>query len=99
MARDRIAGPDAKSLRGVPRGEGRIVELAGQKIAAYRNERGQVTMVSPVCTHLGCLVAWNKAERTWDCPCHGSRFTPAGKVLAGPAETPLEPVPNPLDTD
>jgi glycine/D-amino acid oxidase-like deaminating enzyme/nitrite reductase/ring-hydroxylating ferredoxin subunit len=99
MVRDRIAGPDAKSLRGVPRGEGRIVELAGQKVAAHRNDRGQVTLVSPVCTHMGCLVAWNKAERTWDCPCHGSRFTPAGKVLAGPAETPLEPVPNPLDTD
>jgi glycine/D-amino acid oxidase-like deaminating enzyme/nitrite reductase/ring-hydroxylating ferredoxin subunit len=97
MVRDRLVGPDAKSLRGVPRGEGRIVELAGKTIAAYRNDRGQTTLVSPVCTHLGCLVAWNKAERTWDCPCHGSRFTPDGKVLAGPAETPLEPVPNPLD--
>ena len=94
----RIVGPDASSLRGVPRGEGRIVELAGKKIAAYRNERGRTTLLSPVCTHMGCLVAWNKAESTWDCPCHGSRFTPAGKVLAGPAETPLEPVPNPLDT-
>jgi glycine/D-amino acid oxidase-like deaminating enzyme/nitrite reductase/ring-hydroxylating ferredoxin subunit len=99
MVRDRIVGPDAQSLRGVPRGEGRIVELAGQKVAAYRDERGKTTLVSAVCTHLGCLVAWNKAERTWDCPCHGSRFTPAGKVLAGPAETPLPRVPNPLDTE
>lgn len=99
MMRDRISGPDAKSLRGVPRGEGRIVELGGKKVAAYRNDRGQTTLVSPVCTHMGCLVGWNKAESTWDCPCHGSRFTPNGKVLAGPAETPLEPVPNPLDAE
>jgi Rieske Fe-S protein len=99
MVRDRLTGPDAKSLRGVPRGEGRIVELAGKKVAAYRNERGQTTLLSPVCTHMACIVGWNKAESTWDCPCHGSRFTPAGKVLAGPAETPLEPVPNPLDSE
>jgi glycine/D-amino acid oxidase-like deaminating enzyme/nitrite reductase/ring-hydroxylating ferredoxin subunit len=99
MVRDRLAGPDVKSLRSVPRGEGRIVELAGKKVAAYRNERGQTTLLSPVCTHMACIVGWNKAESTWDCPCHGSRFTPAGKVLAGPAETPLEPVPDPLGTD
>jgi glycine/D-amino acid oxidase-like deaminating enzyme/nitrite reductase/ring-hydroxylating ferredoxin subunit len=96
MVRDRLAGPEARSLRAVPRGEGRIIELGGRKVAAYRNEKGQTTLLSPVCTHMACLVAWNKAERTWDCPCHGSRFTPAGKVLAGPAETPLERVPDPL---
>jgi glycine/D-amino acid oxidase-like deaminating enzyme/nitrite reductase/ring-hydroxylating ferredoxin subunit len=99
MVRDRLVGPDATSLRAVRRGEGKIVELGGKKVAAYRNERGQTTLLSPVCTHMGCLVAWNKAESTWDCPCHGSRFTPAGKVLAGPAETPLERVPNPQDAE
>jgi len=61
-------------------------------VAAYRDDNGRVTRVSSVCTHMGCEVKWNSAERTWDCPCHGSRFTPQGKVLAGPAESPLEPV-------
>ena len=95
LIRDRFVGPQAKSLRSVKRGEGKIVEIGGKKIAAYRNEKGQTTLVSPVCTHMGCLVGWNAAEQTWDCPCHGSRFTPAGKVISGPAETPLERVPDP----
>jgi len=90
MLRDRFVGPDAKSLRGVRNGEGKIVELSGQRVAAYRDDHGRTTLLSPVCTHMGCEVKWNGAERTWDCPCHGSRFTPAGKVLAGPAESPLE---------
>jgi glycine/D-amino acid oxidase-like deaminating enzyme/nitrite reductase/ring-hydroxylating ferredoxin subunit len=92
MIRDWFVGPDAKSLRAVRRGEGRILELAGKRVAAYRDERGAATLLSPVCTHMGCEVVWNDAERTWDCPCHGSRFTSSGKVLAGPAETPLEKV-------
>jgi glycine/D-amino acid oxidase-like deaminating enzyme/nitrite reductase/ring-hydroxylating ferredoxin subunit len=91
MLRDRFAGPDAKSLRSVRKGEGKIVELSGQRVAAYRDDHGRTTLLSPVCTHMGCEVKWNGAERTWDCPCHGSRFTPSGKVLAGPAESPLEP--------
>ena len=92
MLRDRFLGPDAKSLRSVGRGEGRIVQIGDERVAVYRDEDGRVTQVSPVCTHMGCEVKWNDAERTWDCPCHGSRFTPTGKVLAGPAESPLEPV-------
>jgi Rieske Fe-S protein len=95
MIRDRFAGPDAKSLRGVRRGEGKIIELGGKKVAAHRNDEGKTTLVSAVCTHMGCVVAWNPAEATWDCPCHGSRFTPSGQVLAGPAEAPLERVPDP----
>ena len=87
--RDRIAGPDATSLRELGRGEGKIVELRGERVAAYRNDEGRVTTLSPICTHMGCQVEWNTAERTWDCPCHGSRFTATGEVLSGPAESPL----------
>ena len=92
LVRDRFAGAQGQSLRAVKRGEGLIIERKGQKTAAFRDDDGSVTMVSAVCTHMGCLVDWNKAERTWDCPCHGSRFMPDGSVIGGPAETPLPKV-------
>jgi glycine/D-amino acid oxidase-like deaminating enzyme/nitrite reductase/ring-hydroxylating ferredoxin subunit len=95
LLRDRFTGPEARTLRAVKRGEGRIVELGGRKIAVYRTEQGKPTLLSPTCTHMGCQVGWNAAESTWDCPCHGSRFTATGGVLSGPAETPLERVPDP----
>ncbi len=94
MVRDRFAGAEGKSLRSVKRGQGRIIERNGAKIAAYRDAHGAVTLRSATCTHMGCTVAWNPAERTWDCPCHGSRFTPKGDVISGPAESPL-PEPEP----
>jgi len=93
LIRDRIVGPDAKTLRAVGRGTGKIVDYQGNKVAAYRSEAGKLTLLSPVCTHLGCHVEWNEAEATWDCPCHGSRFKPTGGVLSGPAEAPLEELP------
>ena len=89
LIRDRFAGPDARSLRAVKRGQGAIIEHAGAKTAAYRDQSGQVTLRSATCTHMGCVVAWNTAERTWDCPCHGSRFKITGEVISGPAEAPL----------
>jgi Rieske Fe-S protein len=90
LIRDRVAGAQGKSLRAVPRGTGRVLDLNGESVAVYRDESGVTIQRSAVCTHMGCLVAWNMAERTWDCPCHGSRFKPDGTVLAGPAESPLE---------
>ena len=63
---------------------------AGQT-AVSRGDDGELRAVSARCTHLGCIVAWNGAERSWDCPCHGSRFAPDGAVLQGPAVSPLEP--------
>ena len=90
MIRDRFAGAESKSIRAVARGSGKILELDGHQVAAYRHADGEVTLLSPLCTHMGCHVEWNDAEATWDCPCHGSRFTPTGEVLAGPAEKPLK---------
>jgi glycine/D-amino acid oxidase-like deaminating enzyme/nitrite reductase/ring-hydroxylating ferredoxin subunit len=90
MVRDRMARSEAKSLRALKRGAGKLLNLEGRKTAAYRDENGKVTLCSPVCTHLKCIVAWNEAEKTWDCPCHGSRFKPTGEVLSGPAEKDLE---------
>jgi len=86
MIRSRFAGPQGRSLRSVPRGTGRILDLQGQRVAAYRHSDGELTLLSPVCTHLGCQVEWNDTDHTWDCPCHGSRFAPTGDVLSGPAE-------------
>jgi Rieske Fe-S protein len=76
-----------------------IINLDGKKVAAYRDARGQLSLCSPVCTHLKCIVAWNNAENTWDCPCHGSRFKPTGEVLSGPAEKDLEKLPTPIEQE
>ncbi len=90
LVADRLKGAGALSVAGVAKGEGKIVEIAGEKTAVFRDEHGLLHAVSPVCTHLGCLVGFNNAEKTWDCPCHGSRFDKDGKVLNGPAALPLE---------
>ena len=74
----------------IPAGEGRIVNLNGERAAVYKDEGGALVALSAVCTHLGCIVAWNTAEKTWDCPCHGSRFDTTGKVVSGPAVRDLE---------
>jgi glycine/D-amino acid oxidase-like deaminating enzyme/nitrite reductase/ring-hydroxylating ferredoxin subunit len=96
LAADRLtsAGVEAKSTDAVAAGEGKIIRVGGRKVAAYRDDAGALHCVSPVCTHMKCDVAWNGAERTWDCPCHGSRFTPEGEVLNGPAHEPLEKIPS-----
>jgi glycine/D-amino acid oxidase-like deaminating enzyme/nitrite reductase/ring-hydroxylating ferredoxin subunit len=70
-------------------GEGKLMMHEGQCTAACRNASGELHLCSPVCPHLGCFVAWNAAESTWDCPCHGSRFTAEGRVIGGPAESDL----------
>jgi glycine/D-amino acid oxidase-like deaminating enzyme/nitrite reductase/ring-hydroxylating ferredoxin subunit len=89
---DHLARPEVRSLDEVPPGEGRLVRDGLGKVAAYRDGDGALHVVSAVCTHLGCQVKWNTAERSWDCPCHGSRFGWDGSVLQGPAVTPLEPI-------
>jgi glycine/D-amino acid oxidase-like deaminating enzyme/nitrite reductase/ring-hydroxylating ferredoxin subunit len=76
-------------------GEGRVVSAGGRQVALSRDDEGNLHAVSARCTHLGCIVDWNPAERSWDCPCHGSRFGPDGTVLEGPASRPLPPRPHP----
>jgi glycine/D-amino acid oxidase-like deaminating enzyme/nitrite reductase/ring-hydroxylating ferredoxin subunit len=75
----------AQTLEELLPGEGGIVKRNGRRMAAYRDDEGVVLAVSPACTHLGCYVQWNGAERSWDCPCHGSRFGTDGTVIQGPA--------------
>ena len=60
-----------------------------EKLAVYRDESARLHIVASECTHMGCQVRWNSAERSWDCPCHGSRFDVEGNVLQGPAVKPL----------
>ena len=69
-----------------------MVDVDGTVVAALRDADGVLHAVSATCTHLGCTVRWNGAERSWDCPCHGSRFDIDGSVLTGPAVEPLTPV-------
>ena len=70
-------------------GMGAVIRRGSSKIAVSRDDTGRLHQCSAVCTHLGCIVSWNSTERTWDCPCHGSRFAPDGKLLNGPALEPL----------
>ncbi|MFW6371615.1 MAG: FAD-dependent oxidoreductase, partial [Bacteroidota bacterium] len=76
---------DTSEFKDVQPGSGAIVEKDQNKIAAYRSEAGELSLVSAVCPHMKCIVSWNNAEKTWDCPCHGSRFKPDGTILEGPA--------------
>lgn len=76
-------------LETIAPGTGAVVRRGLTKVAVYRDEGGQVHTRSAVCSHLKCIVAWNDAERSWDCPCHGSRFDRFGRVLNGPATAPL----------
>jgi len=88
---DWVTGGDVSSVDEIKPGSGGIVRRGLHKIAAYRDESGQVHEYSASCTHLGCVVHWNQGESTWDCPCHGSRFNSKGEPICGPANTPLAP--------
>jgi glycine/D-amino acid oxidase-like deaminating enzyme/nitrite reductase/ring-hydroxylating ferredoxin subunit len=85
--------PGAESnVDAIAPGSGAVIRDGLRKVAVHRDEGGALHAVSAVCTHLGCIVNWNGAEKTWDCPCHGSRFDKSGRVLNGPAVTDLEPM-------
>jgi Rieske Fe-S protein len=83
---------DVASETEIPPGSGSVLREGLTKIAVYRDETGSLHRRSAVCPHLGCIVAWNDAEKTWDCPCHGSRFDRFGEQINGPANRPLAEV-------
>ena len=87
---DYVTPGDVGSVDAIPRGEGAVLRRGRAKVAVYRDESGVLHERSAVCTHLYCIVDWNHAEKTWDCPCHGSRFDAYGKVVNGPAVSDLE---------
>ncbi len=70
-------------------GEGKVLKLDGERIGAYRSQEGTLHLVNTTCPHMGCELNWNSAEKSWDCPCHGSRFTHEGEIIEGPAVKPL----------
>ncbi|QEC74749.1 FAD-dependent oxidoreductase [Mucilaginibacter ginsenosidivorax] len=82
---DRLGTHETDSLKRLQPGTGKVVEVDGKKIAAYRDEAGAIHALSPVCTHAACIVNWNGQEKSWDCPCHGARYDIHGQVLTGPA--------------
>jgi glycine/D-amino acid oxidase-like deaminating enzyme/nitrite reductase/ring-hydroxylating ferredoxin subunit len=84
-----VTAGDVDDVNQIQPRSGAIVRRGLRKIAVYRDDAGSLHERSAICTHLGCMVNWNSAEATWDCPCHGSRFDPYGKVLMGPAKQDL----------
>jgi glycine/D-amino acid oxidase-like deaminating enzyme/nitrite reductase/ring-hydroxylating ferredoxin subunit len=87
---DRLRRNRTDDVRTLKPGDGKVLTIGGKAVACHRTDAGELVKVSAVCTHMGCLVRWNVSQRTWDCPCHGSRFTYDGLVLGGPAESALE---------
>jgi glycine/D-amino acid oxidase-like deaminating enzyme/nitrite reductase/ring-hydroxylating ferredoxin subunit len=87
--RDWLKGGEVASAQEIAVGQGAILQEAGRKLAVYRDEDDGMHVLSATCTHLGCVVSWNSAEKSWDCPCHASRFSVDGEVLHGPAIRPL----------
>jgi glycine/D-amino acid oxidase-like deaminating enzyme/nitrite reductase/ring-hydroxylating ferredoxin subunit len=88
----RFAYQKVQELAELAPGEGKLADWEGKKVALYKDEAGKIYGVDPVCPHAKCVVAWNGAEKSWDCPCHGARFAPDGALLSGPAFHGLEPM-------
>ncbi|MCC9135751.1 FAD-dependent oxidoreductase [Pontibacter silvestris] len=85
LVKDFLFYGETDQLKEIRAGEGKTIEIDDEKLAAYRDEEGQLHVVSSICPHMGCVVHFNNAEKSWDCPCHGSRFSIEGEVLEGPA--------------
>jgi nucleotide-binding universal stress UspA family protein/nitrite reductase/ring-hydroxylating ferredoxin subunit len=87
-----VAKTVGRSIEDLAPGHGGLVQVEGRRLAIYKAEDGSVTTLSPRCQHMGCTVDWNDADRTWDCPCHGSRYDRHGRVIKGPAKKDLDRV-------
>jgi glycine/D-amino acid oxidase-like deaminating enzyme/nitrite reductase/ring-hydroxylating ferredoxin subunit len=88
---DKLTPGDVDSVEEIRNGEGAVLRSGLAKVAVYRDNHGTIHSMSAVCVHLGCVVTWNAGEKTWDCPCHGSRFDALGVVINGPANEDLPP--------
>lgn len=86
---DRVGEGEVEAVDDIPPDQGRVMLVRGRRLAVYRDGEGQLHAHSATCTHAGCIVHWNNAEKTWDCPCHGGRYDPLGAVLNGPPRKPL----------
>jgi nucleotide-binding universal stress UspA family protein/nitrite reductase/ring-hydroxylating ferredoxin subunit len=86
-----IARTVGRTIDDLVPGHGGLVDVEGRRLAVYRAEDGTLIALSPRCQHMGCTVDWNDADRTWDCPCHGSRYAKDGTVIKGPAQKDLDP--------
>jgi glycine/D-amino acid oxidase-like deaminating enzyme/nitrite reductase/ring-hydroxylating ferredoxin subunit len=91
LVADLLTSPESEFSKITP-GEGEVIKVEGKHLAVFRNDEDHVYAVSAICPHMGCTVHWNKFEKSWDCPCHGSRFDVLGEVLEGPAIKSLEVV-------
>ena len=90
---EKMTSGDTCPVEEIEPGEGAVVRQGLSKVAVYRSESGQLHVRSATCTHAGCVVHWNSFEKCWDCPCHGSHFSPDGTAINGPAVEPLAKAP------
>jgi len=90
---DLVTPGEVDSEQEITKGEGAVLRDGLTKVAVYRDDDGTVHRMSAICVHLGCVVTWNGSEKTWDCPCHGSRYDRFGGVINGPANRDLPPHP------
>jgi nitrite reductase/ring-hydroxylating ferredoxin subunit len=92
LAKSIFPGEQLKEISGMAAGEAKVVKYEGHVMGLYKDESGELHAVNSACTHIKCTVEWNAAERSWDCPCHGSRFSYDGEVLTAPAQKNLQKV-------
>jgi Rieske Fe-S protein len=85
LVKDYLFYDRSTEFRQLKNGEGKLMTVDGENVAAYRDGEGTLHLVSSICPHMGCIVHWNEVETSWDCPCHGTRFSVEGGVLEGPA--------------